>query len=101
MSQISKILQQSKNEKVILSFKDMIGKNDAARELLFPPLPDNYFEGKDMDQILQKPLNPIEKVVDKYNSLPVKPYIKRRNLNCDDEQAAEKAAWEIGISIDF
>jgi hypothetical protein len=46
-------------------------------------------------------LNPIEKVVDKYNSLPVKPYIKRRNLNCDDEQAAEKAAWEIGISIDF
>lgn len=90
------------DEKLDLSLSAAWLKRDSQLSMLYPPLPDDYFEGKDVDELLKRPsTNPIDTIVDTYNNLPVKPYIKRRDLNAGDESAKSKHAWEIGISFDF
>lgn len=71
-------------------------------ELLFPPLPDDYFKYNDCLQFDDR--NPIEKAIDAYNNAPIKPYIRRRKLGGDGdplEDEARKTAWEIGLNFSF
>ena len=90
------------DEKLDLSLSATWLKRDSQLSILYPPLPDDYFEGKDVDELLKRPsTNPIDTIVDTYNNLPVKPYIRRRDLNAGDESAKSKHAWEIGIKFDF
>ena len=90
------------DEKVDLSLSAAWLKRDNQLSMLYPTLPDDYFEGKDVDEMLKGPsTNPIDNIVDTYNNLPVKPYIKRRDLNDGDESAKSKHVWEIGIKFDF
>lgn len=70
--------------------------------LLYPELPKDYF--RDKGDVFEKRKNPIEKVIDEYNNLPIKPYIKKRDLNNTDDAPGENKpvdAYEIGIRIDF
>ena len=95
-------MDHADDEKIDLSLSAAWLKRDSQLSMLYPPLPDDYFEGKDVDEMLKRPsTNPIDNIVDAYNNLPVKPYIKRRDLNDGDESAKSKHAWEIGIKFDF
>ena len=91
--------KQEKEEKVPTLW-DTLSSEDMLK--LYPYLKDNYFDGKDFDQIFKKqPSNPIDKMVKKYLDAEVKPYIRRKNLNEDDPDAPAKNAWEIGIKFEF
>ena len=74
--------------------------NDSNLSLLYPSLPDNYFENLP-DSVFKPNPNPIESLFKKYNDMPIKPYITRKNLNAGDDDAPAKKAWEIGIKIVF
>lgn len=77
-------------------------EDKSIEELLFPPLPDDYFKYNDCLQFDDR--NPIEKAIDAYNNAPIKPYIKRRQLGGDGDpldDEARKAGWEIGINFTF
>lgn len=77
-------------------------EDKSIEELLFPPLPDDYFKYNDCIQFDNR--NPIEKAIDAYNNAPIKPYIKSRKLGGDGdplEDGARKTAWEIGINFSF
>lgn len=65
-------------------------KKDSDLLLLYPELPSDYFE-KNGDPF-QKEKNPIQQAVDKYNDLPVKPYVRKNK---------QTNAYEIGIRFDF
>ena len=81
---------------------DSLEENADIYEKLYPSLPDNYFDGKDIDAMLKKePTNPVSRMIKKYIESPIKPYIKRRNLNDGEESCPEKTAWEIGLSVSF
>lgn len=77
-------------------------EDKSIEELLFPPLPDDYFKYNDCLQFDNR--NPIEKAIDAYNNAPIKPYIKRRKLGGDSDpldDEARKSGWEIGINFTF
>ena len=77
-------------------------KDKSIEQLLFQPLPDDYFKYNDCLQFDDR--NPIEKAIDAYNNAPIKPYIKRRKLGGDGDpldDEARKTAWEIGINFTF
>lgn len=81
---------------------DSIEENADIYEKLYPSLPDNYFDGKDIDAILKKePTNPIDRMVKKYIESPIKPYIRRVDLNEGDGDCPENSAWEIGVEVSF
>lgn len=81
---------------------DSLEENADIYQKLYPTIPDGYFDGKDIDAILKKQSsNPIDRMVKKYIESPIKPYIRRRNLNSGEDDCPEKTAWEIGISISF
>lgn len=72
-------------------------------ELLFPQLPEDYFRDKEAAFSFDD-RNPIEKTIDKYNCLPVKPIIRKTKIGGDGdplEDAAKKSAWEIGLKFSF
>ena len=74
--------------------------DDGSYAKLFPPLPDNYFD-KLSDTVFQKQPHTLKQLLDKYESLPVKPFVRQKNLNEGDESAPEKNILEIGLSFDF
>lgn len=65
-------------------------QKDSDLALLYPELPSDYFE-KNGDPF-QEEKSPIRKVIDKYNDLPVKPYVRK---------SKQSNAYEIGIRFDF
>lgn len=98
----SKESKMQESQEKIKTLWDVLEEKADIYEKLYPSLPDNYFDGKDIDAILKKqPTNPIDKMVKKYIESPIKPYIKRRDLNGCEEDHPEKMAWEIGISVSF
>ena len=66
---------------------------------LYQPLPNDYFADK--PNALKKQLNPIDAAVKKYIDAPIKPYIRRKDLNEGDIDAPEKNAIEIGVKFEF
>lgn len=83
----------------------LTGKKEdkSIEELLFPPLPDDYFKYNDCLQFDNR--NPIEKAIAAYNNAPIKPYIRRNKLGGDGgdplDDSARKSGWEIGINFSF
>lgn len=76
-------------------------KHTSDLSLLYPPLPDKYFEEKENPFMKKSAFN---KAFDFYDNLPVKPYIKQRNLAngmSDEECGGSKHALEIGIGFSF
>lgn len=81
---------------------DCLEENADIYEKLYPSLPDNYFDGKDIDAMLrQEPTSPIARMVKKYIESPIKPYIRRVDLNEGDGDCPENSAWEIGVEVKF
>ena len=77
-------------------------ENINIEELLFPPLPDDYFKNNNGIQFNDN--NPIENAIDAYNNVKIKPYIKHKTLGGDGDpldDAAKKSAWEIGLHFSF
>lgn len=94
--------KMQESQEKIKTLWDCLEEKADIYDKLYPPLPDNYFDGKDVDAILKKETtNPIARMVKKYIESPIKPYIKRRDLNGCKEDHPEKMAWEIGLSVSF
>ena len=77
-------------------------ENKSIEELLFPPLPDDYFKNNDGIQFDNR--NPIEKAIDTYNNASIKPYIRSKKLGGDGDpvdDTGRKSALEIGINFSF
>ncbi len=78
-------------------------EDKSIEELLFPPLPDDYFKYNDCIQFDNR--NPIEKAIDAYDNAPIKPYIRRNKLGGDNgdplDDSARKSGWEIGLKFTF
>lgn len=92
--------KQENEEEKLPTLWDTLSNDDMSK--LYPYLKDDYFSGKDFDQIFKKELsNPIGRMVKKYLDAEVKPYIRRKNLNEGDPDAPAKNAWEIGIKFEF
>lgn len=80
----------------ILSFRELVeGQSDDLSSIS----PAGEYEVP--EGILEDERNPVEKILDGYDSLPVRPFVRRENLNNGDDTAPEKHAWEIGVEIDF
>lgn len=79
----------------ILSFQELVEGQPDELSALSPG------EYEIPEGILGNEKNPAEKILDGYNSLPVRPFVKRENLNKADDTAPERHAWEIGVEIDF
>lgn len=92
--------ESNKQEERIPTLWDTLSADDGSFAKLFPPLPDNYFD-KQPDTVFQKQPSKLKQLLDKYESLPVKPFVRQKNLNEGDESAPEKNILEIGLSFDF
>ena len=89
-------------EQKIKTLWDSIEENSEIYDLLYPPLPDNYFDDVDLNQLAEiEPKNPIDKMVKKYADAKIKPYVRRTDLNDGNDDAPPKNVWEIGVKIDF
>lgn len=97
-------LMENKTEELtpdeVLSGKKKEDKS--IEELLFPPLPNDYF--KYNDGIAFDERSPIEKAIDAYNNASVKPYVQYKKLGGDGDlldDEARKAGLEIGLKFTF
>lgn len=89
------------SENIPLSFKDLYEQYDNSMlSALYPKMPENYFEDKDL-LLIENDKN----IIDKFVDLPIKPIIRKIDLNNGQDTIGKenksKTAWQIGISFDF
>lgn len=70
----------------------------SADQMLYPDIPDGYFE-KHRDALIPAKSRP-ESLIDMYMDMPVRPFIKKINLN-QDEEAPSKDVLVIGLDLKF
>lgn len=87
------------DENVMLTLEELYKEEQPLLSLLYPELPENYFDDK--TDIFVKEKN----IIDKYNDAKIKPFIRKIDLNSigarEDENLAPNSAWQIGINFSF